>query len=361
MVGHGALFGKMLATALTLGSGGSGGVFAPSLFLGATLGASYGHLAQDLFPAWTATPGAYALVGMGAVVAATTHAPITAILIVFELTNDYRIIPPLMLACVTAVLLSVQWQRESVYTESLRRRGVRLGEGRDINLLRSLQVAEVMEPNVQVVGASLSLGALLTALMSGTRPEAMVVDQDGRYLGSVDLSDVREVLPESGDLASLVVAADVADHSTPFTLGEDRLDGVMHLFGRTHRDALPVCDDRDNRRVIGLVTKQAVIDAYNRRLFQLDLTEGFDSVMESVRGGGSVQVAGDLTLAEIDVPAAWVGYSLRGADPRRRHGVEVVLVQQQGGRHFPEAELVFAAGDRVLVLGTPQAVRRLGI
>jgi CIC family chloride channel protein len=94
---------KAVATSLTLGSGGSGGVFAPSLFMGASLGAAWGHFANAVAPGWTAAPGAYALVGMGAVVAATTHAPITAILIIFEMTNDYRIIPPLMLACVLGV------------------------------------------------------------------------------------------------------------------------------------------------------------------------------------------------------------------------------------------------------------------
>ena len=131
---------KAVATAFTLGSGGSGGVFAPSLFMGACLGSFWGSVVNDLFPQWTASPGSYALVGMGAMVSATTHAPITAILIIFELTNDYRIIPPLMLACVIGVLLSGLLHRESIYTAKLARRGVRLSEGRDVSLLRGLRV-----------------------------------------------------------------------------------------------------------------------------------------------------------------------------------------------------------------------------
>lgn len=365
-----ALAGKVVATSLTLGSGGSGGVFAPSLFLGATLGSSFGQLAQGFFPEWTAGASAYALVGMGAVVSATTHAPITAILIVFELTNDYRIIAPLMLSCVIAVLLSARLQGESVYSESLRRRGIRVGEARDVNLLRSLEVAEVMDHSVQAVGAELPLGDVLTALLSGSRPSAVVVDREGRYLGSVDLADVREVLPDTQELAHIVVAADVADHTTPFTVPGDRLDWVMTLFGRTHRDELPVCDGTSRRAVIGVVSKRAVIDAYNRRLFQADLAGGFHSVMDAVHGGRTVEVLTGVHLAEVEVPTSWLNKTLRRAEPRRRHGVEVVLVRRtrsigdepdEPAALFPAPDLVFQHGDRVLVMGEQEAIRRLRV
>ena len=120
----GLLAAKILATSLTMWIGGSGGVFAPSLFMGAMLGSAYGAIAHDLVPGLAVAAGAYGLVGMGAVFAASARAPITAVLIIFELTGDYRIILPLMIAIVVATALSNALTRDTIYTLKLRRRGI---------------------------------------------------------------------------------------------------------------------------------------------------------------------------------------------------------------------------------------------
>jgi len=366
-----ALGGKMVATSLTLGSGGSGGVFAPSLFLGATMGAAFGQLANRIFPDWTADSGAYALVGMGAFVSATTHAPITAILIIFELTNDYKVIPPLMLACVIGVLLSSYLNRESIYTEKLARRGVKLSEGRDVNLLKSILVGSVMEAGVQTVTTDTPLSRLLPGLLTGSHHPLVVVDGKRRYAGSIELGDVTEVLPQAEELGGIVVAADLADPKAPFVVPSDSLDLVMHLFGRTHHEELPVCDSQERRSVLGVVTKTAVIDAYNKRVFQADLTGGFGSLVDAVHDGRSLEVLGGVHLGEIVVPAGWVGKNLRQIDPRRRLRIEVVLIHRPAGAGgtgdldgrpgmFPSPDYVFEAGDRVLVLGDPRDIGKLG-
>ncbi len=129
------IFMKIIATSLTIGSGGSGGIFAPSLFIGAMTGGAFGYLAHILFPSLTATSGAYSLVGMGAVVAATTHGPITAILILFEMSGNYRIILPLMLSCIISSVFASHLKKESIYTLKLIRRGVNIHEGREVNVL----------------------------------------------------------------------------------------------------------------------------------------------------------------------------------------------------------------------------------
>ena len=364
----GVLAAKLVATTLTLGSGGSGGIFAPSLFLGASLGALWGQLAIHLFPGWTANPGAYALVGMGAVVSAATHAPITAILIIFEMTNDYRIIPPLMLSCVIAVLLSSHFNRESIYTEKLRRRGVRFFERKDVNLLRSILVEEVMEDDFQLVRADLPLADLLPMLISGNRPVAGVVTSDGQFIGNVELHHIRQVILDNEELGTLVVAADAADLATPHAVPKDGLDWVMHQFGRSEHNELPVCDSHENRRVIGVVTKQAVIDAYNKRMIQEDLTGGFGSFMDRVRDGLSVEIRPGIHLAEIEVPTSWAKKTLKEVDLRRRFGVGVVLITRPDDTLentrgelglFPSPDFVFAPGDRVLLMGTMDEIRKL--
>ncbi len=135
---------KIIATSLTIGSGGSGGVFAPSLFIGAMLGSTFGQITHRLWPQITAGSGAYALVGMGAVFAGAAKAPITSVLILFEMTGDYRIILPLMIAVVTSSLLSQHLSRETIYTMKIRRRGIDLQRPALTDLLDTVTVGEVM-------------------------------------------------------------------------------------------------------------------------------------------------------------------------------------------------------------------------
>lgn len=169
MVGYLMLFLvglKIIATSITIGSGGSGGIFAPSLFLGANLGGFVGTIVHGLAPTLTASPGAYALVGMGAVASGAMHAPITSILIIFELTNDYRIILPLMIACIVSVLTTTRLRKDSIYTLKLSRRGIDLFQGQEVNVLRSLQVSRVMKTDFEQISADTSLRKLMDLTVS---------------------------------------------------------------------------------------------------------------------------------------------------------------------------------------------------
>jgi len=355
------LLAKLVATALTLGSGGSGGVFAPSLVLGSVLGGAWGRAVHAAFPLHTAGPGAYALVGMGAVVAAATHAPITAILIIFELTNDYRIIPPLMLACVVGVLLSGLLHGESIYTEKLARRGIRLKEGRDVNLLRAIHVGEVMDRAPETVPAATPLPELIERLLKDGNHELLVTDEAGTLVGTVTLAEVGAILPEAEVLGPLVRAADAADGTVPVLLPSDTLDVAMQLFGRAHREELPVCEDRRGRKVVGTLTRDAVIRTYNRRLVQADLVGSFASLLEAVEAARRVVLPGGYVLTEVEVPASLHGSTLASAGIRSRFGVEVLLVRRPGTENarLPAAGTRLEPGDRLLVLGPAEAIAAL--
>lgn len=363
---------KMIATSFTLGSGGSGGIFAPSLFIGASLGAAFGTIVNHLFPHWTAPPSAYALVGMGAMVSATTHAPITAILIIFELTNNYKIIPPLMLACVIGVLLSSYIKADSIYTEKLTRRGIKLRKGRDLNLLKSIEVQSVMEAQIQKVPSNTPVNTLFQMLLGGKRPTAVVVDDAQKYIGTVELQDVREVLSESEELAFVVVAADVADRTTPAVSPNDRLDYVMQLFSKSHRDELPVCSSAKDETVIGAVTRKAVIDAYNARVFTEDMTDGLFSHVAMAQGGKIVEMIPGIHLSEIEVPFRWVGHKLKHLNLRKEAGIDIILIQRTTivaddssaessliEQIHPDADFAFLHGDRVLVMGELESITKM--
>jgi CIC family chloride channel protein len=173
------IFMKLLATSLTLGSGNSGGIFAPSLFMGAVAGGAFGFLVHHIFPGATATPGAYALVGMAGMLAAATHAPITALLIIFEMTSDYRIILPLMVTVVFSALLARRLFPHSVYTVKLIRRGIDIRGGKDISVLKAHKVFEVMDTAFQTMPASTALATIFGIIEHSYESYYLVMDPEG--------------------------------------------------------------------------------------------------------------------------------------------------------------------------------------
>jgi len=261
------IFLKILATNLTLGSGNSGGIFAPSLFMGAATGLLIGHVANHFFPIMTASPGAYALVGMGALVAGTTHAPITAILILFELTNDYRIILPVMIAVVFSTLVARATVGDSIYTMKLRRRGIVLRHGRDINVLAGTRVQDVMSREFTAIPEGAKLPEILRAISRSTDNHFPVVDKRGDFVGTIGLSDVRLLLSEQ-TLNQLVIASDLAHTEIPRLDPDESVESALEKFGPQGLEAMPVVDSRHRNKLIGLLRHDAVMAFYNRKLLK---------------------------------------------------------------------------------------------
>ena len=265
------LVAKLFAVCLTLGSGGSGGVFAPSLFLGAALGGLVGVVVNEIAPGVPAPPGAYALVGMGAMVAATTHAPITAILIIFEMTNDYHIMLPLMTACILSLLLATKLDKESIYTIKLMRRGVNVRAGQDINLLRNIPVSEVLvTDDLDTAAMGERLSSLMKRLTSGDIGCFYIVDDEQHLQGLVSMHEVRSILGDADVLADLVTAADIADRSFPSVSVRDSLDKVLTTLDLGYRDELPVLD---GEKFVGLVRISDVLARYRVELSKRELAE----------------------------------------------------------------------------------------
>ncbi|WP_204166110.1 chloride channel protein [Streptomyces sp. NEAU-S7GS2] len=255
------LVGKVLATSLTIGIGGSGGVFAPSLFIGAMLGAAYGATTHQLLPSTAGAVGAYALVGMGAVFAGASRAPITAVVILFELTGQYSIILPLMLAIVLATLTSRLLCHDTVYTLKLRRRGIDLNAPAPGARTGSQTVEEVMEPLPAPLPDATELaeaGDLLVRSEHGALP---VLDAEGRYLGTLTARSVAEVLAErpGGDCEPPALAADLAEPTAPLTT-DMALSTALHALVAAPGTGLPVlAPERD--RLVGWLTHQSALRA----------------------------------------------------------------------------------------------------
>ncbi|MFE1776655.1 chloride channel protein [Streptomyces sp. NPDC059008] len=255
------LAGKVLATSLTIGIGGSGGVFAPSLFIGAMLGAAYGATTHQLMPSAAGAVGAYALVGMGAMFAGASRAPITAVVILFELTGQYSIILPLMLAIVLATLTSRLLSHDTIYTLKLRRRGIDLNAPAPGPKLGTQTVESVMEQLPTPLAAAtplLEAGDLLRLSDHGALP---VVDAEGRYLGTITARAVAEALSErpDGDIEPPALAGDLAESAPPVTV-DMPLSTALHVLVAAPGTGLPVLGP-DKHRLLGWLTHQSALRA----------------------------------------------------------------------------------------------------
>ena len=259
------LFFKIVTTSLTLGSGGSGGFFAPSLFIGAALGEAFGLFAQSYLPGVASPPGAFALVGMGAFVAGTTHAPLTATLIIFEMTGSYHIILPLMFTTILAVVVARSIERESIYSLKLARQGVHLHHGRDLSVLAKIPVSKIMRTDYDFVREHTPLGEMVSLIQHGSLHDFPVINRSGEFLGMIWFYDIREVMLEN-DMYALLIAEDVLGDPPPQLLPHSSLAEVLVQFTSHDADTLPVFRSPSDRHLMGVITRADLMRCYEREL-----------------------------------------------------------------------------------------------
>ena len=248
------LAAKIVATSLTIAIGGSGGVFAPSLFMGAMLGSAFGQAAHALAPGVTAPSGAYALVGMGAVFAGSARAPITAVLIIFELTGEYAIILPLMFAIVLATAVSRRLSPDTIYTLKLRRRGIVVDRPRVVSVMRTVPVAAAMREVPAALAPEAPLEAVLERL-TGRDECVPVIDADGELVGVISAVDVEA--QSVGDAPAGRMA-----HTPRELHADDVLEDAVRVLSRSDDPAVPVLEP-GGRALVGWVTHRDILRAYH--------------------------------------------------------------------------------------------------
>ncbi len=257
------LFLKIITFSLTIGSGGAGGSIVPALFSGAMLGGAFGTVAHAAFPAITAQPGAYALVGMGAVFAGTARAPLTAMLILFELTMDYNLMLPLMFACVVSNVTSSSLHSESLFTEGLRRRGFTIRKGHEVDVMESMLVRDAMKQHVQTVSDNKNVGTLIALMQSSRHAGFPVLDQKGKLCGIVTLEDVREKV-KYGELDKMI--GDIASHDLIVAYPDESLNTVLERLAMQDIGRLPVVSRFDDTELLGMITRSDVVNSYNKKV-----------------------------------------------------------------------------------------------
>jgi len=265
------VFAKMLATGVTLGSGGSGGVFSPALAVGALLGAWLGGLAEPFLGAHFGGVAAYALVGMGGLVAGSMLAPITAIVMVFEITSNYAIILPVMIVSILSTVLAMRLAGGlSIYTYKLARDGIRLFRGGSPDLLRTRRVEALLRTRLETAAPAEPAAAVLDRLLASDAAQFYVVDGAGLLRGALTLADARRALLSSPALVRILLAEDLMHHAVPVATPDESLGTTLAKFTESHLQELPVVRAADDRRLVGTLAYADVLAAYQAEVLKAD-------------------------------------------------------------------------------------------
>ena len=262
------LSAKIVATSVCIGSGMSGGIFAPSLVLGASLGTVVALMVNRIMPGLALNPSDYALVGMGAVVAGTTLAPITAILTIFELTNTYQIILPLMIACIASAFIVRLLFGYSAYELSLIKQGVNIVRGHDIGILRHLQARNFMSHDVTVLPLSMRFTDIMEQTVTAAYPHFVITDTDGQLTGFLGLRDIRPYMSRFEELKNKLTAADIMTQKVVTLSADDNLETALQLFERHCISCLPVTEADNPKKVIGIFKREDLFKAYQERILK---------------------------------------------------------------------------------------------
>jgi len=357
---------KPLATSFTLGSGNSGGVFAPALFTGAALGGAFGWLVNYFAPGLTAGPGAFAIVGMAAVFAGAAHAPFTAILIVFEMTNDYRLMLPLMTAVIVSLIVSRHLHPESIYTLKLARRGIHLKQGRDLDVMETVRVEEVMVAQPITVPVDMPITLLSGEFLETGRHGFPVMDTDGSLFGMVSLEDYRRATHGKLDSATSLVIRDIATQTVISVYPDETVGVALQRMAPRDLSRLPVVARDDPHKLVGVVRRNDIVRAYDlgsvRREEARHHAVQNSSVSDVHAQFTEIKIASDFhasgrTIAELFLPRAAVIVSVRRGhdlliphgDTRLQNGDAVTVLCER--QCIEDVKAAFANKNKSVVVG----------
>ncbi len=336
------LVGKYVATLLTIGGGGSGGVFAPSLYLGVALGGAFGSLVHHWLPGFTSPPPLYAVAGMGAVFAAAAQAPLTAVTIILEMTADYHLISGVMMACAISYIFYGSLARDSMYTVRLSRRGIQILRGAEVRPLQRVSVEAAIDRQVLRLHVDdavadayrrLSVAGGRAALVLDAREALVGVVEGQQLVGAVEAGSAETVAPlVRRDVSALVAGAS--------------LDDAVRRFGIQTASLIPVVADGARGGVLGAVTQDAVLKAYYRHtVLTMEMQRKLDLVPKQRRGQEG-------RFREVALPDGWGGRRrVRVADlgVRLPRGIVLVAISRGEDEIVVRGETELHAGDRVLL------------
>lgn len=318
---------KFILVPLILYSGGFGGLFAPSLFIGACSGFLYAFGINSFFNIQLDTT-AYVLVGMGAVLGGINSIPISAILIIFEMTKNYTFILPLMLAVIISTTIVQVFIKGSIHVKHLEREGYKISSGRETNILRSIFVEDVMRKDILLIPENTSIKKLINKLLNLQNATFYTINNKGELTGTITETELRPIIVEYQHIQQTLIASDIARPGAATVLKSDDLDYALKLFGKSNVDQLPVVLRANPLKPIGTIWREDVINAYNQESFKHNLTDELANDLRRIEKSKISKVSDGYSIVEKKAVSKFIGKTLVQLRLRNKYGLEVLMIKQ---------------------------------
>ncbi|HCY77546.1 MAG TPA: hypothetical protein DHV28_16650 [Ignavibacteriales bacterium] len=322
------LFGlKFLLVPLVLHSGGFGGTFAPSLFIGACAGYLFSIFVTELFGIY-ADPTTYILVGMGATLGGINSIPLTAILMIFEMTREYSFILPLMLSVIVSSTLVQIVIKGSYHLKKLEKQGFRLSSGKQEGILKSISVGAVMQSNPILVNRNSSLQKVVSKLMESTHHIIYTVDDDENLTGAISETQIRPLITEFDSLKESLIASDIADNRVLTIDKRQDLDYALKMLTKSDVDELPVVSGEQTNKVIGTISRHDILSTYSKESLKNDLAEGLTREIDLLKETKISRIADGYAIIERKPSHEFIGKTLAQLKLRNKFGLEVLMIKK---------------------------------
>lgn len=356
---------KFILVTLILGAGGFGGVFAPSLFMGACLGFVFATGLNYLFGIHL-DPTTYTLVGMGAVLSGINSVPLTAIMILFEMTNDYHFILPLMVGVVGSTLVVQMTLKGSIYARELQRQGYHYSVGKDTRILESISVASVMRKEILTVPESTTLAELIQYCLDHPHDTIYTTNRSGKLNGVILSTNLHQLITEYQNLKAMIVAKDLAESNIVTLKDKDNLDYAMRAFAKYRSEEIPVVSSKAPAEVLGCIHYQDILNAYNQAKVKLNLMDGLAGDLQTLNPNEVQDVLPGFSIMETNIPKKFVNKTIKDLRLRNRFEVDVLMIEKDNGpfaeseqtvqRIFPHVHYRFSHGDKIIIFGNKEKI-----
>jgi CIC family chloride channel protein len=358
------IFIKILSTSLTLGSGGSGGMLSPALFVGAMTGFTFGTGMNFVNSSIALNSGSYAFIAMGGLIAGTVRAPLTAILMVFELTRQSSSILPLMIVVTISMILSTKLSRESVYTLKLLMNKIKLKTFGESSILKSIPVSEVYTKKINSLPENANYSEIVNLIISINEPCISVISLKGKFMGIISINILKESFLDKDILTDVIIAGDIADMTIPKVTKNHHCYEVMDLCRIYDIEGIPVVDENDNTKLIGMIWMKDINDNLQLEVDKIELTSDLASKISQVNKENDIPFLPGYVIAEVKVPHIFVGRSIAGLKVRTEYGIEIISIKQstphgQEIKALPKADYIIQEFDSLIIAGEAEKVNIL--
>ena len=351
---------KFALVILILSAGGFGGIFAPSIFMGACYGYMFAMAASYFFPIQL-DPTTFTLVGMGAMLAGINSVPITAIMILFEMTNDYHFILPLMLGIVGSHIITQMAMNGSIYAKELADEGYEIGEAQERRILCSIPATAIMHKEFLSIPERTPITELVRIFLNDEEHDTIYVTNDqGLLTGLIPSSTLHHLITSYHSLEGMVIARDIADMDITYIHADDNLEVAMRLFATNPVDEIPVLKSGSQHEILGAIHYQDVLNVYNQKVSKVSLKDELALHVKSLQSDKIMEAIPGFSIAQAPIPDHFINKNLANLNLRNRYHIDVLLIERkrdldvhktESEKVMPHKDLILRRGDTLLIYG----------